>query len=45
MVSDEDDYLGELEMEGEVEGRKREWKLVGRWKEWLICIYIRSGRR
>lgn len=43
MVSDEDDYLGELEMEGE--GRSGKWKLVGRWKGWLICIYIRSGRR
>lgn len=43
MVSDEDDYLGELEMEG----RKREMekKLVGRWKGWVICIYTRSGRR
>lgn len=48
MVSDEDDYLGELEGRiWEVEGDKREMekKLVGRWKGWLICIYIRSGRR
>lgn len=44
MVSDEDDYLGELEMEGKVEW-KVERKLVGRWVGWLICIYIRSGRR
>lgn len=44
MVSDEDDYLGELEMEGEVEW-KMERKLVGRWKGWVICIYVRSGRR
>lgn len=29
MVSDEDDYLGELEMEGEVEGEKREWEIGG----------------
>lgn len=39
MVSDEDDYLGELEMEGRKEGM--EMKLVGRWKGWLFCIYIR----
>lgn len=42
MVSDEDDYLGELEGRiWEVEGEKRKWKLVGRWKGWLICIYMR----
>lgn len=43
MVSDEDDYLGELEMEGGSRGGKRE--LVGSWKGWLFFIYIRSGRR
>lgn len=42
MVSDEDDYLGELEMEGEVE-RKGSW--WGGGLGWVICIYIRSGRR
>lgn len=45
MVSDEDDYLGELEMEGEVEGEKREMKLVGRWVG-LGDLYIHKvGRR
>lgn len=41
MVSDEDDYLGELEMEGEVEGEKREWEMERKLVGWLICIYIR----
>lgn len=44
MVSDEDDYLGELEMEGE--GERGNGKEVGGEVEgWLFCIYIRSGRR
>lgn len=42
MVSDEDDYLGELEMEGEVEW-KMERKLVGRWVG-LGDLYIRKVR-
>lgn len=46
MVSDEDDYLGELEMEGEVgRGERGKWKLVGRWVG-LGDLYIRKeGRR
>lgn len=45
MVSDEDDYLGELEMEGGSRGGKREMKLVGRWVG-LGDLYIRKeGRR
>lgn len=42
MVSDEDDYLGELE--GRIwkgRGKRGKWKLVGRWVGWLICIYVR----
>lgn len=44
MVSDEDDYLGELEMEGEVGREKRgKWKLVGRWVG-LADLYIHKVR-
>lgn len=39
MVSDEDDYLGELE--GRIWKGREKRKLVGRWKGWLFCIYIR----
>lgn len=46
MVSDEDDYLGELEMRiWEVGRGEMERKLVGRWMGWVFCIYVREGRR
>lgn len=39
MVSDEDDYLGELEMEG----RKREMEIGGE-VEGVAVLYIHKGR-